>query len=228
MRNGQEKAKLSSMIDNQPVKIEQNVRKKVLWPLGIVISVSFIIFIVVSNYFMDVGMARLQETHIQTLTHRYHNYMLERTGLMRSILQQLGRDPVIITALDRRDREALLQHSTPLFNELLSEQQITHFYYHTPEGTNLLRVHKPDRHSDQINRVTLHTAQRNNTIADGIELGPLGTFTLRVVLPIHDQDRLVGYLELGEDIGPIIDHVSAEGDNKIAVLILKELLDKGA
>ena len=216
------------MSNNQPFKIEQNIRKKVLWPLGIVILASFSLFIFVSDYFMEIGMARLQETHLQTVTTRYHSYMLERTGLMRSILQQLSRDPAIIEALDRRDRTGLLQHSTPLYKELLAEQNITHFYYHTPAGENLLRVHKPDRHGDQINRVTMHAAQRKNEITDGIELGPLGTFTLRVVMPIHDQARLVGFLELGEDIGPIIEHLSSEGDDKIAVLILKQLVDKDA
>jgi hypothetical protein len=214
------------MTDNKPIKIEQNIRRKVLWPLGIIISISFAGFILVTNYFMALGLDRLQETHFQTLTHNYHNYMLERTGLMRSIMQQLRRDPVIIEALDRRDRSVLLQHSTPLFKELLAEQQITHFYFHTPEGVNLLRVHKPDRHGDQINRVTMHIAQLNNTFADGIELGPLGTFTLRVVMPVYNQARLVGYLELGEDIGPIIDHLAAESDDKIAVLILKRLIDQ--
>jgi len=216
------------MTDKQPFIIEQNIRRKVLWPLGIIIAISFAVFLFVSDYYMEHAIDRLQDTQLQNLTTRYHGYMLERTKLMRSIMQQLSRDPAMLEALDRRDRSFLLQHSNPLFKELLVEQNITHFYYHTPDGTNLLRVHKPDKHSDLIDRITLHTAQLKQTISDGIELGPLGTFTLRVVMPIHKQNRLIGYLELGEDIDPIIDQLTSDGDNKIAVLILKRLIDQDA
>ncbi|MBE0501249.1 MAG: hypothetical protein IBX47_07395 [Desulfuromonadales bacterium] len=214
------------MNDEQQVPIEQNIKGKVLWPLAIVILISFAFFLFVSNYFLELGLARTQEMQLQSLTGRYHSYMLERSGLMRSILQQLSRDKAIVAALERRDRPFLLQHSTTLFNELLVEQNITHFYYHTPDGTNLLRVHKPDRYGDLIDRATLHTAQRTNTLADGIELGPLGTFTLRSVLPIHNRSTRVGYIELGEDIGPIIDQLGSESGSQMAVLILKSLLDQ--
>ena len=215
------------MLDNKKtLKIEQNIRRKVLWPLGIVIIGSLAIFLFVSNYYLEMGLARTQEKQLQTLTSRYHNYMQERTGLMRSLLQQLGRDTLLIEALDRRDRHFLFQRATPLFTELLTEQHITHFYFHTPEGTNLLRVHKQDRHGDLIDRVTLHLAQRSNKIADGIELGPLGTFTLRVVMPVHVHDRLVGYIEMGEDIDPILDYLAADGGDNMTLLIQKQYLDR--
>lgn len=216
------------LTDLQISKIELNIRKKVLWPLGIAIIGSLATFLLVSNFYLERGLSRTQETQLQALTSRYHNYMQERSGLMRSLLQQLGRDTILVEALDRSDRDFLLQHSTPLFKELLTEQNITHFYFHSPDGTNLLRVHKPERHSDQINRVTMHTAQRNNKIADGIELGPLGTFTLRVVMPVHNHNRLVGYVELGEDIGPILEHLSTDGGENLTLLIQKKFLNQQA
>lgn len=209
-------------------RIEQHVRRKVLWPLGIAIAGSLAFFLFVSNYYMHLNLARTQEQMLQSLVSRYHGYIQERTGLMRTILQQLGRDPALIKALADRDRDRLLKQSIPLFNELLTEQHITHFYYHTPEGINLLRVHKPDQHSDRIDRITLHLAQRGTTTTDGLELGPLGTFTLRVVMPVHEQSRLVGYLELGEDIDPVLDNLAAEIDSHMAVLIKKTYLDQTA
>ncbi len=220
---------LSTMLQNRQIlKIEQNLRKKILWPLGVFIVGSLTIFLFISHYYLELGLTRTQETYLQSQTSSYHNYMQERTGLMRSIMQQLGRDTVLIAALDQRDRTFLLQHVTPLFKELLKEQHITHFYFHAPDGTNLLRVHKPDRHGDLIDRVTMHLAQRNNNISDGIELGPLGTFTLRVVMPVYNQNRLVGYLELGEDIDPILDHLATESDASMAILIQKQFLNREA
>jgi hypothetical protein len=216
------------MDENHVIKIEQNVRKKILWPLGIAFLISFSLFLIASNYFMSRDLNRTLETQLQTQTKRYHNYIQERTGLMRSLLQQLSRDRIMINALIRQDRPLLLKHSTPLFNELLAQQHITHFYYHKPNGINLLRVHKPDFHGDRIDRVTMHMAKLNDSIIDGVELGPLGTFTLRVVMPIHHQSRVIGYIELGEEIGPILDYLSAENKDKFAILILKKLLNRDA
>lgn len=210
------------------MQIEQSIRNKVLWPLGAVMLISLVIFILASHYYLELSLNRTQEKQLETLVSRYHLYMEERAGLMRSVMQQLSRDTVITNALEQGDRSLLQKHSAPLFEELLSEQHITHFYYHRPDGVNLLRVHKPERHGDKIERVTMHLAQRNNKISNGIELGPLGTFTLRVVMPVTHQNRLVGYLELGEDIDPIIEHLAQEGNDKIAILILKKFLDQKA
>ena len=40
-------------------------------------------------------------------------------------------------------------------------------------------------------------------IASGIELGPLGTMTLRVVIPWRVDGVLIGYIELGKDLDEI-------------------------
>jgi PAS domain S-box-containing protein len=51
-------------------------------------------------------------------------------------------------------------------------------------------------------------AERTGQTAAGIELGSLGTFTLRVVQPVFDDDQLIGYLELGKEIEDILETVT--------------------
>ncbi len=51
-----------------------------------------------------------------------------------------------------------------------------------------------------FDRFTTSEAERTGRTASGIELGPLGTFTLRMVRPIFDNGALIGYLEFGKDI----------------------------
>jgi hypothetical protein len=115
-------AKLLVMADKQTFIIEQNIRRKVLWPLGIIIVISFAVFLIVSDYYMESALHRLQKTQLQNLTSRYHSYMLERTKLMRSIMQQFSRDPAMLEAFDRRDRPSLLQLSTPYLKNSLSNK----------------------------------------------------------------------------------------------------------
>jgi signal transduction histidine kinase len=56
-------------------------------------------------------------------------------------------------------------------------------------------------------------------------LGPLGTFTLRVVVPWYEGDRLIGYLELGEEIDHITEEVHGILGVDLLVLVYKGFLD---
>ena len=47
-------------------------------------------------------------------------------------------------------------------------------------------------------------------------------------MPVHDHDRLVGYIELGQDIDPILEHLAADGGDHLTLLIQKQYLDREA
>jgi len=51
-------------------------------------------------------------------------------------------------------------------------------------------------------------AERTGKLSSGIELGPFGTFTLRVVQPVYDNDTLIGYIELGKEIEDILSNIN--------------------
>ena len=124
------------------------------------------------------------------------------------------------------DTKALYKRAKPLFDRMLQQNKITHFYFLSPERVCLLRVHQPNRHGDKIDRFTAKEAERTGKTAQGIELGPLGTFTLRVVRPWYDNGRLIGYIEMGEEIEHVTEHLSEAFDVELCILIKKQLLDK--
>ena len=93
------------------------------------------------------------------------------------------RDKQLLTALKNKDRGELLKRSLPLFEQLRSNHRVTHFYFTGPDRVSILRVHKPNKYGEQIDRYTTLEAERSGKTSYGIELGPLGTFTLRVVAP---------------------------------------------
>ncbi len=123
-----------------------------------------------------------------------------------------------------RDREGLMQWARPLYHQLHHHHQITHFYFTEPDRRNWLRVHKPSRHGDIIDRFTTLEAERTGKSAQGLELGPLGTLTLRVVMPWHDDGRLIGFLELGKEINHIIEGLHDVLEIDLMVLIHKKHL----
>jgi signal transduction histidine kinase len=59
----------------------------------------------------------------------------------------------------------------------------------------------------------------------GLELGPLGTLTLRLVMPWRQRERSLGYVELGEEVKHLIDEVRDSLAVDIVVLINKRYLE---
>lgn len=141
---------------------------------------------------------------IQSVEGYYHATLDERAHKLGSALDAIAVNSEIRSALKLRDRKKLFLLAEPLFKKSRSKHNVSHFYFHDPGRINILRVHQPARHSDVINRYTALGAEKTKRFFSGIELGPLGTFTLRGVLPIWEQGKLLGYIELGEEIDQII------------------------
>ncbi|TCS73803.1 PAS domain S-box-containing protein/diguanylate cyclase (GGDEF)-like protein [Sulfuritortus calidifontis] len=139
----------------------------------------------------------------------YASAMADETEKLSTALALIVRDAGLARAMQRQDRALLLQHSQPTFDYLRRESGITHFYFHTPDRINFLRVHQPERFGDKIDRYTAIKAEASGQPAAGLELGPLGTFTLRVVFPWYQDGRLIGYVELGQEIEQILGRISS-------------------
>ena len=111
------------------------------------------------------------------------------------------------------------------------EQQfgITHFYFVESDRTCFLRVHQPQRRGDRIERVTMLTAQRTRRDAWGLELGPLGTFTLRYVRPwLDDSGEVAGFIELGMEVEDLLDDLAEDLNVDIVSLVRKGDTTRGA
>jgi PAS domain S-box-containing protein len=174
-----------------------------------------------------------QRLHAATIT----KHLSEISGDLDSALE--GDAAGLATALqpivaNERMRSALLSGDTdrlladwhPVFDAMHRENCITHFYFFDLTRTCLLRVHKPEKHGDLINRFTALEAERTGKVASGIELGPLGTFTLRVVQPVFQDNRLLGYVELGKEIEDVLKDLHVRSGSHLAVAIRKEYLDR--
>ena len=91
----------------------------------------------------------------------------------------LNKNRAIQEAWMSRNKAVLFQNASPFFSEMNAKNNITHFYFIDPDRNCFLRVHNPNRSGDYIKRETMNDAERTGKTSSGIELGPLGTFTLR-------------------------------------------------
>jgi hypothetical protein len=126
-----------------------------------------------------------------------------------------------------RDRARLLAAARPRFEDLKARDGITHWYFIEPDRRVLLRVHKPGLFGDRVDRLTLARAAESHDMGAGLELGQTA-FALRVVRPWMSDGKLIGYLELAEEIDHFLVRLRQETGNEFGVLVKKQFLDEAA
>ncbi len=150
----------------------------------------------------------------------------EHTRALTAIQEMIVRDAGLLGALKAGDRDRLLADYRSLLDHLKADFGVTHFYFSDTNRVCVLRVHQPEKFGDRIDRFTMREAERTGKITSGLELGPLGTLTLRVVRPVFDSDRLIGYLELGKEIEEFLKYgTNVEGVQRV-MIIGKNVLDR--
>ncbi|MCB0256404.1 MAG: hypothetical protein KDI55_22015, partial [Anaerolineae bacterium] len=157
-----------------------------------------------------------------TMTHEAH-------GLQQT-LQVISAQSALRQALAQEDVARLQADWMEVFRQLHVEHNVTHFYFISRNRTCLLRLHLPQMRGDRIDRHTMLEAERTGKTAWGVEIGKTGILTLRVVQPVFDGDRLVGYVELGKEINSLLAtlRLSDEHAYLYAVLLYKEHLDRAS
>jgi len=156
----------------------------------------------------------------------FNNALEHESRGLAAAMQPLVMDARIRQALAMRDADRLLTDWQSLYETLNREQSVTHFYFLGADRVCLLRVHKPEKRGDRIERFTALEAEHTGRTASGIELGPLGTFTLRVVQPVFDGVKLLGYVELGKEIEGILQSLHDGSAVQLAATIHKVHLSR--
>src|SRR6266511_2117373 len=138
-----------------------------------------------------------------------------------------ARSPARLAA---RDRAGLLALAAPIFEALQAQHGLTHWYFHLPDPVNdgvFLRVHRPALHGDPVRRPVVRRAVAEGRQASGRELGRTA-FAVRVVRPWVAGDRLLGFVELGEDIPTFLRRIKAMTGDELGMLLAKSRLDRDA
>jgi PAS domain S-box-containing protein len=154
---------------------------------------------------------------------------LQGAGIAAAV-QPIAADAGVQEALARSTADGLLATWQPVFATMRRTNHITHLYFLDRNRTCLLRVHAPGQAGDRIDRFTAREAERTGQAASGLELGPRGTLTLRVVQPVIVNGHLLGYVELGKEVEDVLGKLRSHMEewNQMAVIIHKDRLDRKA
>jgi HAMP domain-containing protein len=136
-------------------------------------------------------------------------------------------DKALAAAFAQRDRDRLYEAAAPIFRELRERHGVTNWVFIDPARLSFLRVQRPELHDDFVRRATLDAAIRTGDTASGKELGNT-VFALRVVRPFVSGGKLLGYLELGEEIDTFLSRMKAETGDDYGLVVEKKFLDERA
>jgi len=202
------------------------IRHRLLIPLATVLLLLVCGFGAVLLYMQQKNINQSSREKLAVAERNLGRHLEEQSRTLSALEDVLLRNACLTDALKAQARDRLLADYEPLFMQLQAKHGITHFYFQRPDRVNLLRIHKPEKYGDLIDRFTTLEAERTGKTASGIELGPLGTFTLRVVRYVFDGDTLIGYLELGKEIEDILEDISNKYGIELAVAIHKSALKR--
>ena len=177
---------------------KKNIKIPILLPLCLAILVLLGGTVVGIFWLQDQHITNSAQARIDSVEKVFRHERNADAEMLSGLIEFLERDKILQDAYLARDRQALLDYALPLFDDIRSKHRVTHFYFHDIDKTCFLRVHSPSRYGDDIKRFTMQEAADAQKPAHGIELGPFGTFTLRMVHPWHIDGKVVGYLERGE------------------------------
>ncbi|TNF50151.1 MAG: HAMP domain-containing protein [Deltaproteobacteria bacterium] len=205
--------------------------------IGMTIKARFLLTITVVALLSCVCMGVYSyQNQSEQLLQRFENLADQENQLLRTILAAdaeglrraasgLSRLEVFHAPLATEDRAALLTAAQPVFGELKAKHSITHMYFIAPDGTVLLRVHKPEQYGDSLERATFLQAVATKETASGLEMGK-NFFSLRCVTPIQADGELLGYLEVAEEIDHVFVRMKEITGHDVALFLPMEYVEK--
>lgn len=149
----------------------------------------------------------------------------EASRFALSHAEAMSQRAAVKKAMAEKDRDGLLSLSKPTWDYLAAQAGVQIFGYHGPDLKYFLRVHRPDGPIEDIStsRPMVLAANRSGRDQSGLEIGVTGLVGARGVAVLRDGDTLIGTMEVGLDLDPIIERVKTVTNTEIAVVIGQSL-----
>jgi len=203
------------------------IQVRVLMPVAVLLALFLLI--------VFFGFFRLQESRIeseQALTtnkssHIYQKEIDIEVLLLEYHAEVLAQNGELGKYWKKRNRPEIESFIKKIYETMRKERpQISHLYLIDTDGVCYLRAHIPEKFGDKIVRPSLLRTMESGLTRHGIEIGPFGTYTLRVVVPWYIDGTLAGYIEVSEEIKHLIPRLKETMGCETAMLIPKRFLDR--
>jgi methyl-accepting chemotaxis protein len=138
------------------------------------------------------------QREVQQIEERIQTAIQMRVNTALSMAQIVAAMPRVKRAVAKADRKGLHRLFVKNFTEVSAATGVAQFQFHTPDSHSLLRVHDPDRHSDDLSATRKSVALANETQQPvaGLEQTADG-LGIRGVSPVVNSKTHAGTVEFG-------------------------------
>ncbi|MDR9467497.1 methyl-accepting chemotaxis protein [Marinospirillum sp.] len=193
--------------------------------IGIVLLIAWVVIQQINSIVQEAEQRELRSLHTQVV-----DSINDEARIASALAGSLAQLDEVTRLFAAGDRQALLNQLQGLNRFLEDEYQVRQFQFHLPPATSFLRLHRPERHGDDLSgfRHTVVEVNETGQTVTGLELGVAG-LGIRGVVPVQHQGEAIGSLEFGMSFGQaFFDRIQEESPEEQGLqLALHTLTDKG-
>lgn len=186
-----------------------------------VIAATFAVMLVLLFATQEEVLRRDREAQMRSVGQMLGSAFDEASRFALSHAEAIGRRAAVRKAFAEADRDELLALSKPTWDYLKAQAGVQIFGYHGADLKYFLRVHRPDGPIDDISRgrPMVLAANRTGRAQSGLEIGTTGIVGARGIAALREGDGLIGTMEVGLDLDPILERIKTLTNAEIAVVL---------
>ena len=202
------------------------VRNRLMGPLTLVLLIVPAVIGLVALRSERNRVARAAKETLAALAEQYSARVEEQTRTLQGLGRVLLRDDELRGALAQRDAGYLQAAYAQMVSNLRATHVLTSLDFVARDRLSVVRLR--DRASTGVRNdaFTVREAERTGREAAGLERDGAGLCLLHVVLPVREDNGVIGYLELGQSIEEIVAPLHRKDGIEAAVSIHKRGIDR--
>lgn len=192
---------------------------------AIVIAASFAAMLALMFSTQEDVMRRDREAQMRGVGQMLSSAVDEASRFALTHAEAMGQRSAVRKMLAAQDRDGLLALSKPTWDYLAAQAGVQIFGFHSPDLRYFLRVHRPDGPIDDISRgrPMVLAANHSRRAQSGLEIGVTGIVGARGIAVMQEGPTLLGTIEVGLDLDPILERVKTITNAEIAVVLGRSL-----
>jgi hypothetical protein len=202
-----------------------SIKLKVILSVIVVLLLGTIGLLWISNQTYNKNIELIAKRSLSTAKESFTNLQKNDLKMMTALVEELAVNPEIKTAFMTQNRERLMELTIPRYKDYKEKYGVTQWNFMDSSSENLmvLRLTLPKKFGDPISRKTLKNAVKSGKNSFGTELGNTG-FAIRVVKPWYDNGKVIGYMEMGEEINRFVRVLKELTGNDFGLILKKQYL----
>ena len=201
------------------------IRTKVIFAVVSCFALCIALSVEITKRSWNRDVERISQQALKTSREGFQNLEKNDIRTLSSTLEAMMHDPAYLEPYAKRDFDELFARCKPVYDGMKARYGITHWYFIDQDGICFMRVHKPEQKGDPVRRATFFASQKSGGFGTGLELGKTA-FALRVVHPILNGGKMIGYLELGEEIDHFLELLKGQTGAEYGLIVMKKFLSE--